>query len=942
MKRFVFQLILVVFLALVLSSSAQAHLISMALQSGKTIVVNSTSDSGPGSLREAIKNALSGDSITFDSSVFSTASPGTIALSSPLPELNKGNLTIDASNAGVIIDGSQITNPEIVSGLFISSENNVIRGLQIVDFSDAGINLSDGSYYNTIGGDRDLGTGPAGQGNIINGNGYCGIAINGCNISNNTVKGNVIGTDLSGTIDLGGLKDGIHCACATFNVIEDNIIGGSQTGIYICCAEEGQNIIRVNYIGTNGNESTDIGNSVSGIVIEQSGFNIVGPGNVIAYNERKGIEIRGEVSVGNRITQNSIHDNGYLGIEMWDGGNTQLVAPFLFDFEIQAGKVTGAACANCTIEIFSSDGNQGEIYEGQTITDKMGIFSFNKNDPFIKTCLTATATDADSNTSQFSLSTPRDIPNRTLILQEYNNLPKIGLQPKPSGELDKNRIGSFWDLIEPGADVSEWNKRRVFDLGLKYARLLFNSNEWGSVVWDWPELIVNSTQDDHVTDLISNGLVLNFNLIFWDVANHPDGWQEEEPFSRFQTEDEIQRYLEYVQFIVHHFKDRIQYFELWNEPDNKGWPVQYIKVADYISLVERTVPVIRQEYPQAKIVVGSVANIRHSESYDYLFSIIRSDAIMPLVDVISWHPMYGASPSDDYNREYWYNYPSIVQEIKDTAYAHGFRGEYRADELSWWVNPPPDMPWGYHSLIQSVKYQTRGIMMHLGMDMAAIIGAPSYEHSLSFSTIRNLCTLMAGTSNDSVSVEIQSEANNIRSYGFSLPDSGRMIALWTDGVAVDNDPGIPATLTLPGLSDQRMTGIDVLNGFQQEIITEVENGNLVIRNLMVKDYPIILSSSSTQVNIATDRIPFTFALHQNYPNPFNSQTTITYELKENAQVSLKIYNIFGQLVETIENDYKTTGYHSVLWNASNVSSGLYFYQIEAGQYTETKRCLILK
>jgi hypothetical protein len=67
-----------------------------------------------------------------------------------------------------------------------------------------------------------------------------------------------------------------------------------------------------------------------------------------------------------------------------------------------------------------------------------------------------------------------------------------------------------------------------------------------------------------------------------------------------------------------------------------------------------------------------------------------------------------------------------------------------------------------------------------------------------------------------------------------------------------------------------------------------------------------------------------------------------YELKENAQVSLKVYNIFGQIVETLVNDYKITGVYSVLWNASNVSSGLYFYRIEAGEYRETKKCLILK
>jgi hypothetical protein len=89
-------------------------------------------------------------------------------------------------------------------------------------------------------------------------------------------------------------------------------------------------------------------------------------------------------------------------------------------------------------------------------------------------------------------------------------------------------------------------------------------------------------------------------------------------------------------------------------------------------------------------------------------------------------------------------------------------------------------------------------------------------------------------------LEIQSEATNIMSYAFSLPDGDRLIALWTNGAAVDDDPGVNATLVFPGLSARSVAGIDVLNGLEQELITETENGNLVIRNLLVRDYPIIL------------------------------------------------------------------------------------------------------
>jgi len=130
-------------------------------------------------------------------------------------------------------------------------------------------------------------------------------------------------------------------------------------------------------------------------------------------------------------------------------------------------------------------------------------------------------------------------------------------------------------------------------------------------------------------------------------------------------------------------------------------------------------------------------------------------------------------------------------------------------------------------------------MMHLGMDIITD-GGVTPSRVTSFALLQNLCTVMAGARADSVSVEIQSPATDIRSYGFSFPSGDKLVALWTDGVAMDDDPGVTATLVLSGLAGKRVTGIDALNGFQQEMTTEVEGGDLVIRNLLVKDYPIIV------------------------------------------------------------------------------------------------------
>ena len=92
---------------------------------------------------------------------------------------------------------------------------------------------------------------------------------------------------------------------------------------------------------------------------------------------------------------------------------------------------------------------------------------------------------------------------------------------------------------------------------------------------------------------------------------------------------------------------------------------------------------IRAEYPEARISVGSVAGTSGSQSYQYLLGIVGSD-IMPLVDAVSWHPFYGESPEHEELSDYWYAYPSMAQNIVDTARAHGFDGEFQVDELTWW------------------------------------------------------------------------------------------------------------------------------------------------------------------------------------------------------------------------------------------------------------------
>lgn len=91
-----------------------------------------------------------------------------------------------------------------------------------------------------------------------------------------------------------------------------------------------------------------------------------------------------------------------------------------------------------------------------------------------------------------------------------------------------------------------------------------------------------------------------------------------------------------------------------------------------------------------------------------------------------------------------------------------------------------------------------------------------------------------------------------------------------------------------------------------------------------------------------EALPMSYALYQNYPNPFNPITVIKYSIPKKSVVKLEILNILGEQVELLVNETKTAGEYDAFWNAKNMSSGIYFYRLQAGDYIETKKMLMIK
>jgi len=755
------------------------------------VVVTSTADVGQGTLRWALQSVRTGDTITFDPAVFPPSDPATIYPRSELPALSphQTHITIDASNAGVVIDGTRVPG-EWVTGLSICTSDCVVMGLQIVNFTGSGIAGCAGSR-NRFGGDPGIGDGPTGQGNLLGRN---GIGIDLCSGgTDNVIAGNIIGTDVSLQEDLGNWPFGIS--------IEDGVAD-----------------------------------------------TMIGPANVLAHNN-VAIDIQGESALGNTLTRNVFHQDQLTTVALRSGGNREVPAP-LFEFvDAAAGLVRGTACASCEVEVFALSDDGWTTFEGVATSDEDGKFLFARGDALGGEAVVAVATDEDGNSSP--LSARFGVASR--IQQGTDGLPERFVTC-PSGELADNRIAVFTCALlhpeyEPEVfpDYGVLDASHILNLGVTRVRLSISNLDPPKIDWGVSEFEIELEHDAFIDELVGNGILVTFNLNFWDKDYTAEGGRVRYP--RFQSNAEMERYLDYVRFIVRHFRGRVDYYELWNEPTVRDC-IMEVELQDYIELARRAIPIIKQEDPSAKVIVGSVSFATEPDAQEFLLGVLESD-IMPIADVVAWHPMYGTSPEYEYHRDYYYGYAELVRGWRRIAEGNGFDGTFQGDELNWLTpdRQSPTQPWpNEYTERVCAKYFARGILTHLGLvDATSVILLGNKP--LVFGAIQSLCTAMAGNESIDMPVEIDIDYEGPVAYcSFRYPNGDRMLAVWTDGVAQDEESVAAATITFPGLAAGSVTGIDVLHGFEQELVFEIVGEDTTIRDLLVKDYPILLRMSAAALS----------------------------------------------------------------------------------------------
>ena len=406
-----------------------------------TFTVTNTSDSGAGSLRQAIldANAAAGtDTITFN---IAGGGVHTIDLLSALPAIadtiiidgwsepdfsGTPVIELNGTSAGAGVDGLRLE---------AGSDGSTIQGLVINRFSDEGIDINGGVGHTIIGnyigidptgavdrGNSDNGIAiktdsntigglTAGERNVISGNTGSGIHLTGTGAIDNLIIGNFIGTDATGTTAIGNTVDGIHLELGA----SDNIVGGTTAaarniisgnvddGIGVTGATTTGNVFQGNYIGTDVTGATPLGNGDEGVMIRNgAGNNTIGgtrqgAGNLISGNGDIGVAIADAGTAGNSILGNRIHGNTGMEIDLnidgatandlldADSGpnnlqNTPLLTGAFTDASTTvavAGTLNSAAGTSFRIEFFASSSGGDE---GETYLGYRNVFTDGNGD----------------------------------------------------------------------------------------------------------------------------------------------------------------------------------------------------------------------------------------------------------------------------------------------------------------------------------------------------------------------------------------------------------------------------------------------------------------------------------------------------------------------------------------------------------------------------------
>ncbi len=204
-------------------------------------------------------------------------------------------------------------------------------------------------------------------------------------------------------------------------------------------------------------------------------------------------------------------------------------------------------------------------------------------------------------------------------------------------------------------------------------------------------------------------------------------------------------------------------------------------------------------------------------------------------------------------------------------------------------------------------------------------------------TLGTQSTSTDSTVSPSGDVIVTTRTFNANGFGtLSLPDGSSQPAIrvqqdyvnmtYSNGTFQSRDVG--RSISMWG-ADLSMTSFDVDTAF---------TGG----NVLVNSFTYEIRTGAAAVHELSREVPDGFALNQNYPNPFNPITTITFKIASEGFTTVKIFDVLGREVATLMSENLSAGSYSVQWDATDVQSGVYFYKLQSGNYSETKKLMLMK